>query len=86
LRGSAKLEEIGAPASSGTAEDKFDEAVNDEADPGIDEQTPVETEGLVAGGLGQVGHQNEEVEEAAEDDGGELLEEAEEQFALEMSA
>jgi len=55
-------------------DDEFDEAVEDEADPGVDQQAPVEVEGLVAGGRGQVRHEDEEVEQAAEEDGGELFE------------
>ena len=57
-------------------EGEFEEAVEDEADPSEDEQSPVEAEGLVARCRGKVRHENEEVEEAAKEDGGDLLEEA----------
>ena len=58
------------------AEDELDEAVEDEADPAVDEQAPVEAIGLVARGWRQVRHEDEEVEQAAEEDCGELFEEA----------
>jgi hypothetical protein len=58
------------------AEDEFDEAVEDEADPGVDQKAPVETVGLVLCGRGQVRHEGEEVEQAAEDDGDELFQKA----------
>jgi len=60
---------LGAPP----AEEKLDQAVDDETDPGKDEKTPVEAEGFVARRGRQVGHEDEEVEETAEEDGGELL-------------
>ena len=60
---------LGAPP----AEEKLDQAVDDEADPGKDENAPVKAEGFVARCGRQVGHEDEEVEETAEEDGGELL-------------
>jgi len=56
------------------AEEQFDEAVEDEADPGVDEQAPVEMIRNVTRGRGQVRHQDEEVEQTANEDGGELFE------------
>jgi hypothetical protein len=57
-------------------EDEFDEAVENEADPEIDQQSPVEAVGSVTRGWGQMRHEYEEVEQAAKEDGGELFEEA----------
>ena len=65
-------------ALSPEAQGEFDEAVDDQAEPGEDQQAPVEAEGLVLGRKGKMRHEDEEVEEAAEDDGGELFEEARE--------
>ena len=59
-----------------SAEGEFDEAVEDEADPSIDEKSPIKTKGFVARGRRKMRHKDEEVEQAAEDDGGELFEEA----------
>jgi len=58
------------------AEDEFDETVEGEAHPGIDEQAPVEVVRFVTRGRWEVRHEDEEIEQAAEDDGGGLLEEA----------
>ena len=58
------------------AKKKFEEAVEDEAEPSEDEQSPVEAKGFVARGRGQMRHEDEEVEETAEDDGGELFKKA----------
>jgi tRNA nucleotidyltransferase (CCA-adding enzyme) len=57
-------------------EDEFDEAVDYETDPEIDEQAPIEMVGSVARGWWQVGDEDEEIEQVADEDGGELLEEA----------
>ena len=58
------------------AEDEFDEAVDDEADPSVDKQAPVEAIWLMTRRRGKVWHEDEEVEQAANEDGGELFEEA----------
>lgn len=76
MRGSESVYERNVRASSATAEDNFDEAVDDEADPCVDEDSEIQAERFVTGGGGQVWYENEKVEKAAEDDGGELLEEA----------
>ena len=74
------------PSCVSSAEDEFDQAVNHEADPSVDEDSEVETKWFVAGGCGQVGHEDEEVQEAADDDGGELFDEAAEQLAPDIGA
>ena len=58
------------------AEDEFDKAVENEADPGVDKQAPIETVRLMTCGGRKVWHEDEEVEQAAEDDGSGLLEKA----------
>jgi hypothetical protein len=55
---------------------KFDEAVEEEADPRVDQKAPVETVGFVLRGRREMWHEDEEVEQAAKHDGGELFEEA----------
>jgi hypothetical protein len=58
------------------AKKKFDETVEDEADPGVDEKAQVELVRLVSRGCGQMWHEDKEIEQASEGDGGELLEQA----------
>ena len=58
------------------AEDELYEAVDHEADPEVDEQSPVEMVGSVARRNGKMRHENEEVKQVADENGGELLEEA----------
>ena len=58
------------------AEDEFDEAVDHEADPEVHEQSPVEMVGSVARGRWQMWGQYKGIEQAADDDGGELFEQA----------
>lgn len=60
---------------------EFEEAVEDEAYPGEDEQAPVEAKGLVLRGGWKMRHEDEEIEDAAEEDCGELLEETGEHWA-----
>ena len=48
------------------AQRQFDEAVNDEADPGVDYDAEVETKWFVAGSCGEVRHEDKEVEPAAD--------------------
>ena len=63
-------------AAAAYAERQFYEAVEDEADPGVDNQAPVEAIWLMTCRRGKVRHEDEEVEQAANEDGGELFEEA----------
>ena len=63
-------------AAAAYAERQFYEAVEDEADPGVDNQAPVEAIWLMTCCRGQVRHQDEEVEQAANEDGGELFQDA----------
>jgi hypothetical protein len=65
-------------------EDEFDEAVEEEADPRVDQKAPVETVGFVTRGWGKVRHEYEEVEQAAKDDGSGLFEEAGEHGSTEV--
>ena len=65
---------------------KFDQAIDDEADPGVYEDSEVESKWLVASGRRQVRHEDEEVEQAADEDSGKLLEESGEQSAPEICA
>ena len=58
------------------AGEELDEPVDCEAQPEIDDEAEVEPVGGVAGGDGQVGHEDKQVKQVADDDGGELLEEA----------
>ena len=58
------------------AHGQFDQPVKDKADPGVDQQAPVEAVWFVARGRRQVWHEDEEVQQTSEDDGGGLLEES----------
>ena len=63
-------------ALGSTAECELDQTVDDEADPEINEQSPVEMVGSVARGIGEMRHEDEKVKQVADEDGGELLEQA----------
>ena len=58
--------------------EEFDQAVNHDTDPKINEQPKIEAIGLMAARWRQVRHQEKEIDQVAEYDGGELLEEARE--------
>ena len=58
------------------ADCEFDEAINHDAEPGIDQQTPVEAIRLVTRRRRQMRHEDEKVQQASEHDGGELLEDS----------
>src|SRR5664279_133313 len=59
-----------------TAECELDQTVDDEVDPEINEQSLVEMVGSVARGIGEMRHEDEKVKQVADEDGGELLEQA----------
>jgi len=65
-------------------EGEFEEAVEDEADPSEDEQSPVEAEGLMLRGGWKMRHEDEKVEQAAKEDGDELAKEAGEHFRVQF--
>lgn len=58
------------------AQQQLDEAVDHEADPEIDQQSPVELVGSMPRGRGKVRYEDEKVKEVANEDSSELLEDA----------
>ena len=58
------------------AKREFDQSVNYQADPSVDQQSPVETVRLVARRQRKVWHQEEKVQQVANQNGGELFEDA----------
>ncbi len=48
------------------AKKKFDDSVNDKAEPKIDHQSQIETGGMMSGGCGKVRGNHEEIEDIAD--------------------
>jgi len=62
--------------SASPASDEFDQSVEHEANPGEDQDAPIQAEGLMLRGGRKVRHEKKEIEQRSKKDGGKLFEQA----------